>query len=319
MKLIFGVPDKSVPIWDFLPSIEVMINNLGWRWGRPPARVVWVDSGGYQAMVRGAKLRLEDVVARFRSLDGDIYISLDTPPTSLCPDDRGLVLRNIEVFDVLRSRLDDRVVVPVVHCYAPHLMLEAIDIYRSLGAKIIAFGGAVPPSMARMGRGSRVAPLIALAIAVKASRVPIHALGIGGSITMYSVVKVLGASSVDSSSWRVKAAYGKILVPGLGERYVGNGRARFGRVDLKPHELEMLKQYLEKTGFPYIDKVEEMLRTFRGRAIINAWVIYHYRDSLSPNNGFQWMLRLAERYRNASLEVLVEELETVISSQKRVA
>ena len=315
MKLVFGVSDNRIPIWDFLPGVEVMINNLGWRWGRPPARVVWVDSGGYQAMVRGVKLCLESVVARFRSLDGDIYISLDTPPTSLCPDDRGLVLRNIEVFDVLRSRLDDRVVVPVVHCYAPHLMLEAIDIYRSLGAKIIAFGGAVPPSMARMGRGSRVAPLIALAIAVKASRVPIHALGIGGSITMYSVVKVLGASSVDSSSWRVKAAYGKIVVPGLGERYVGDGRARFGRVDLKPHELEILKQYLEKTGFPYIDKVEEMLKTFRGRAIINAWIMHCWARGVVDGDVENWMVRKARLLNRMDVDELVEELIRVLNTR----
>ncbi len=316
MELVFGAADGSIPIWEVLPSIEVMINNLSWRHPRPRARRVWVDSGGYQAMVKGIKLSIEKVVERYRKLDADLFMSLDIPPRTLCPEDRELVKQNIENFDELRSRLEDREIVPVVHCYSPELMLEALDVYQSLGAKIIAFGGAVPPSMARMGRGSRLAPLIALAIVVKASKRPVHALGIGGSVTMYTVLKTLGAHSADSSSWRVKAAYGKVLVPGLGERYVGDGRARFGRVDMRSEDMELLKRSLEATGFPYMDRLDEMLNTFRGRAIINAWIIYFYRDTFSPRNGFRWMLARAVDYASRSLSSLIAEFEELIANRK---
>ena len=311
MKIVFGLADLHIKLWELIPDIEVMINAIKWRWSRPPARKVWVDSGGYQIMVKGLKISIDTIIQRYRELDADIYMSLDIPPRTLCPDDKELVKKNIENYEILRTKLDDKTIVPVVHCYEPNLMLEAIDIYRSLGAKMIAFGGAVPPTMGRMGRGSRLLPLIALAIVVKASKLPVHVLGLGGANTMYTVVKILGASSMDSSAWRIKAAYGKIIVPGLGERYVGNGKARFGKTPLKQEELEMLIKALQETNFPYMDKIHELLNTFPGRAIINAWILHKYRDYVANTNRLKWLIERSNVLKMLSIEELIKNFNSV--------
>ena len=305
MRIVFGVADRSIELWHLIENVEIMINGLTWRGEVPPARVVWVDSGGYQAMVKGVRLELREVVARYRELDAHLYMSLDQPPRRLCPRDPALVKLNISNYEELRA-LVDKEIVPVVHCYDPELMLEAVDCYRSLGAKVIAYGGAVPPSMGRMGRGSRLIPIIALAIVVKAGRLPVHVLGLGGANTMYAVLSRIGAASFDSSAWRIKAAYGKVIVPGLGERYVGDRRVKFGRTALSREEYEVLRRGLEKTGFPYIDRLDELLKTFRGRALINAWILFKFRDVVAPRNGMKWLVGEATRLASMPLSELIE-------------
>jgi len=318
LQIVFGVADRNIELWRVIGDAEVMINSIKWRWDPPPARRVWVDSGGYQAMVRGVRLELREVAARYRRLEAHLYMSLDQPPRRLCPRDPSLLKLNLSNYDELRA-LVDREVVPVVHCYDPELMLEAVDSYRSLGAKVIAYGGAVPPSMGRMGRGSRLLPIIGLAIVVKASPLPVHVLGLGGANTMYAVLSRLGASSFDSSAWRIKAAYGKVIVPGLGERYVGGRRVRFGRTLLSREDYEVLRRGLEKTGFPYLDRLDELLKSFKGRALINAWVLYKFRGTVVPRNGMRWLVEEASRLASMGLDELVEEFYRRVRALDSVA
>lgn len=50
----------------------------------------------------------------------------------------------------------------------------------------------------------------------------------------------MGVDSTDSAGYRRKAAYGKILLPGTGERYVGRGDAKFGISKLSQNEVILL-------------------------------------------------------------------------------
>ena len=318
VRVVLGVPDPNVPVWEIIEDCEVMVNAVKWRWGRPPARELWVDSGGFQIMVRGLRVDLPKIVARYRELEGDAYISLDVPPRELGCGDRGLLKINIRNFEYLYEKLD-RTVVPVIHCtFAPELVLEAIDTYRGYGVGIVACGAAVPSVMGRGGRGSRKLSVMMLALVRKAFRGRIHVLGVGGSNSMKAVLNVLGIESTDSSSWRVKAAYGKVLIPGVGERYVGNGRARFGVVPLSPEDLEELVKFLESTRFPLVDRVEELLKTFVGRALINAWVSRYAPPELSKRSRLCWMVKLARQCLSMGLEELVNEINSVLSRGRGV-
>jgi len=305
MRIVLGVVDNHLRPWEFIPDVEVMINNLVWRWSRPRASIVWVDSGGYQIMVKGLKISIERIIEKYRMLDADIYMSLDIPPRDLYCRDRELVKKNIENYEILRTRLEDKEIIPVIHSYSLELLLYALDVYRSLGAKMIAYGGVVPPTLARNGNGSRLIPIVGLALLVKTSRLPIHVLGLG-SPTMINIVRVLGVHSCDTSTWRVKAAYGKILIPGHGERYVGNRQIRFGRVYAKSEEIEYLKESLRRTGFPYIDSVDNMLKTFEGRAIINAWIVVKLHNEFSPKNGFKWLYQKAQDLAKQSIDEVAQ-------------
>lgn len=307
--VVFGLPDTLIRIWEIIPDIEVMINNIRWRWSKPGVRKVWVDSGGYQIMVKRLSIGIDEIMSRYRNIDGDIFISLDIPPQELCTADRELVLQNIKNFEILYEKIEDKKVIPVVHCYRSELLLYSIDVYKSYNVDAIAFGGAVPPSMARMGKGSRTLPLVALAITRKAFNRWVHALGIGGAPAIYKALSIMNINSLDSSSWRTKAAYGKIMIPGLGERYVGNGYAKFGRKDLSEDDYRMLEDSLRKTGFPYTDRLKELLTTFRGRAVINAWIMKHFIDVIYSNNGFKWLLEYASIYISLNLEELSSLLD----------
>ncbi len=303
-KIIFGIVDNRIHLWNYLPQIEVMINNIRWRWSRPPAFRVWVDSGGYQIMKKNLKISLQQVLDRYRRIDADIYMSLDKPPLTLCRADNELIKFNIDSFEYLYSKLEDKKIVPIVHCYPLDLLHKVIDVYSSYGVDMIGYGGAVPPTLGRTGRGSRILPLIALAITIKSFKNHVHVLGIGGSFSMYNVLKPLGVSSIDSSAWRVKAAYGKIIVPGLGERYVGSRSIRFGKKRLTDEEKSLLILYLERSGFPFIENLEDILKTFEGRAFLNAWLMYHYPEEFSHRNRFYWLKRLCEKLSSMSLSEL---------------
>lgn len=312
VRVVLGVPDPNVPVWEVMESCEVMINAVKWRWGRPPVRELWVDSGGFQVMLRGLSVELTKLVERYRRLEGDAYISLDIPPKTLGCVDRELLAANIRNFEYLYEKLD-RTVVPVIHCtFAPELVAEAIDVYRSYGVKIVACGAAVPSVMGRAGRGSRKVPVMMLALVRKLFPGRIHVLGVGGSNSMKAVLSALRIESTDSSSWRVKAAYGKVLIPGVGERYVGNGRARFGVVPLSEEDLEELRRFLEATRFPLRDRLEELLKTFVGRALVNAWVSRYAPPELSKRSRLGWMVELARRCLSMDLEELVNEINSVL-------
>ena len=59
MKIILGIPDTKVPIWKIC-DIPLMINQLMWdsvEWENE----TWVDSGGYQIMVKKKNISLDEV------------------------------------------------------------------------------------------------------------------------------------------------------------------------------------------------------------------------------------------------------------------
>jgi len=310
--IVFGTPDPHVEIWKYMPDIDLMVNAILWRWRRPHVNRLWIDSGGYQIMVKGLRVRIDDIIAKYRSIDADVYMSLDTPPKHPCLASKELIDDNVRRFEYLYTKLEDKKIIPVIHCYPPELIIYALEKYEVYGVDMIAYGGAVPPTMGRCGRRSRFLPILGLALLRKAFNGWIHALGIGGTCATYCAMKALGVDSFDSSSWRVKAAYGKIIVPGLGERYVGNGRAKFGRKDLSEEEYVILEEALRRSKFPLVDRLGELLSTFQGRALINAWIVRHYPNVLSPRNGLRWMVRFAEDLASMSIDEVYRTMEQFV-------
>jgi hypothetical protein len=268
-------------------------------------------------MIKGLKIDINEVIERYRKIDGDYFMSLDIPPHRFCESSKELVEKNIKYFEYLYTKLEKNIV-PVIHCYESTLLLDAIDVYKSYGVKVIAYGGAVPPSLAKGGKGSRTTPLIPLAIITKAFNGYVHVLGLGGTAVLYTALQNLRVASLDSSSWRVKAAYGKVIIPGRGERYVGNGSAKFGRKDLLPEDYDMLVKALEQTGFPYVNDVEVLLRTFRGRALINAWVVRYYPHVLEKTNGYTWIVSFAKKLSNMGVDELIALLDRRSKSLRKM-
>ena len=316
VTVVLGVADGGIPVWEVLGG-PFMGNAWTTRRWPPGPRGVWVDSGGFQVMKGGGRLDPSTLLERYRGVPGEFFLSLDRPPAPGAPAGRALVEENVRVFEELYSRLDWATLVPVVHPYDPDLMAWAVDAYRGYGVRILAFGGGVP---GLLNRGiKRVATLIAMAVARRLWPWRLHVLG-AGSPVMAAIVGALGADSADTTSWRTKAAYGKVILPGAGERYVGGRRIRYGPLYARPEELEYLEDFLRRTGFPLLDGagLEGLLSSFQGRALVNAWVMRH--AAWRPRRGgFAWLYKAARTASGMSLGELVEAYRLAVAGRWREA
>ncbi len=116
--------------------------------------------------------------------------------------------------------------------------------------------------------------------------VDIHIFGLGSSPLIYHIAAFCGIKSTDSSGYRRKAAYGKIILPQTGERYAGNGSAYFGvnrnkGLNYKNIFSEDEKIKLKNCKCPECRKIERngylkwkyLCSDWTIRAIHNKWVM----------------------------------------------
>ena len=282
--MILGTPVRTEPRpWLYFPVEAVMVNALDAD-GRARELLgfegeLWVDSGGYQILKRGISISLDALAKRYREIGCDVCLSLDVPPNPSDPPDVAdkkaeATYRN---WLRLRSELRGLRVVPVVHVYPDEeLFLKWLRRYD--GAEELAIGGAVPYILITRGvpRGSRLIALRLIALARREFNGRLHALGLG-SPSVSATLEILGVDSTDSATWRLKAAYGKVLLPGGGERHVTDREVAFGRRKAKEEELAELYEFLRSTDFPpldgFLDFLGRLKASFEYRALVNAWVV----------------------------------------------
>ncbi len=311
MHIVLGVANGSIPIWEILDN-DIMFNHLvaskslirKLKTIRHRGIGVWVDSGGYQILKKGLKISIDELLRRYRMLNADYYMSLDLPVPSIRFASVEVVRRNISNFVEIVQRLPDHTIIPVVHLYPSDLLIWAVEKYLEYDPPIIAYGGVVPSTLNR--RESRLRSLLGFLILRKYfPNVRFHVLGLG-SYVMVRILKALGAWSIDTSTWRVKAAYGHVIIPGMGERYVGSRKIRFGTPPIKPEEIEILYRELRRSRFPLIDRFYELISSFKGRAIINAWVITRIDGGISRRSSFYRLYKQIVEFAQMSIDELVE-------------
>jgi len=264
---------------------------------------VWVDSGGYQFMRRGVVPRIDDVVRVYEeSWDARYYLSLDYPPL---PTDDEAVLRaklkaTLRSYEVLRRRFDN--VVPVVHY---HWSGGCVEWVLDRNPEVIAIGALVPYVLVSRGvpGRSRFRAMEFIAKVRGVFRGRIHVLGLGSPV-LNPILESLGVDSTDTSTWRVKAAYGKVILPGGGERHVSGREISFGRGELRGEEFGLLLDFLRRTGFPLLHRIGELGSSFEYRALVNAWVVLNSRE---PPRSRQFRRILEEVVGRAYSEATVHE------------
>lgn len=277
---------------------------------------LWIDSGGFQIMRKGIRVRIEKIAQIYERIDADIYISLDYPtlPTDGEKERRKKIEKNKQNFDFLYRRFPDKKIIPVIH-FAPSLEEydELLKFYiDEYDLDIIAFGGFVPPLMSVKGtKKSRLKGILALKYVATFMKNNVHVMGIGAATTI-SILKALNIKSTDSAAWRVKAAYGKIILPWGGERHVSNREINFGRKKLSQDEFQQLIQLIRThDSFPfqeYLENIESYLedivfKNFEMRAIFNAWIVLTLAKRMHPKTGtFKTLYRIAEHVKHMSAE-----------------
>lgn len=116
--------------------------------------------------------------------------------------------------------------------------------------------------------------------------IDIHVFGIGASPLTYHFAAFCEIKSSDSSGYRRKAAYGKIILPQTAERYAGNGSAKFGlktRNGVTYNKIfsEDEKKMLVECNCPECRKISKhgyrrwkhLCSDWKIRAIHNKWVM----------------------------------------------
>jgi len=297
----------TIPVWEVIDNTDIMVNNLVLTRTMlkklPSDTDIWVDSGGYQILVKKLRIGIDEIIERYKIINANYYMSLDIPCSDPLDFKEEVFKINISNYFYIRKKLPDKLIIPVVHLYPSKYLIKAVETYVENGADIIAYGGIVPP-MIRKTR-LRIKSIIGFIIIRRLfPKIKIHVLGIG-SYVMTRIFRDLGADSLDTSTWRVKAAYGHVIIPRLGERYVGNRKLKFGTPYAKKEELILLYKELKRTNFPLINEFWDLLKTFKGRALINAWVITKVKGEISRKSSFYQLYKRVLSYRSAPIDDLI--------------
>jgi 7-cyano-7-deazaguanine tRNA-ribosyltransferase len=237
---------------------------------------VMIDSGGYLFM-RSRKLQVDlaKLVRLYEEAKPDCCVVMDHPldVTNTKAEIRRrqiTSLKNTETMMRLRST-ENPTLIPVIHGFD----FESVDWYlneleRIGDFEVYGIGSLVPSVFSSSGVGG-IHNVIQVVSHVR-KRLPskkIHVFGIGSTLTMHMMF-YCGADMVDSSGWRLKAAYGAVQMPGTGDRWITKNHRHKQYPQLSPEEKTLLEMCTcpacKEHGFSGLES------SFTLRALHNAWV-----------------------------------------------
>jgi 7-cyano-7-deazaguanine tRNA-ribosyltransferase len=240
---------------------------------------VMMDSGGFMFMTKKhMKVKPEAILELYGDVGPNYGVVLDHPLTiGLTKDETKrrqlLTLRNTK--RMIRKRAGSSPeLIPVIHGHT----LRSVEWFVRQLAKIGDFeiygiGSLVPSVFNAKGVGgiNNVIRIVSHVRKLLPGKL-IHVFGVGSTITMH-LMFASGADSLDSSSWRSKAGFGIVQLPGIGDRYI-TGRA--GKATGKKY-LNLSKKevgILEECHCPACKRlgVYGLRRSFSMRALHNCWV-----------------------------------------------
>lgn len=237
---------------------------------------VMIDSGGYLFM-RSKELHVDlaRLVGLYERARPDFCVIMDHPldiTNSRAEIRRRQItsLRNTERMVRLRSTKNPTLI-PVVHGFD----FESVDWYldeleRIEKFEIYGIGSLVPSVFSSRGAGG-ISNVIQIVSHVR-RRLPskrIHVFGIGSTLTMH-LMYYCGADMVDSSGWRLKAAYGAVQILGTGDRWITGHHRHKPYPQLSAQEKTILEMCTcpacKEQGFSGLES------SFTLRALHNAWI-----------------------------------------------
>lgn len=315
----FGLPPNRTPrLWEYLEDPNLLVNAASIACFGPGKRdrlirlskdiarqcTLMMDSGGFQIQKRGEiPLDPRDILRVYSEVSPDLAVILDHPlsPSRSLRSNRDAWQKTLANTKWMLEHNGVTNLVPVVHGYGRRTLRTACeDLSELLNPEVVGLGSLVPLVMrskissqllAKWGSANQ---FIEEAIQIVRDFFPsamLHVFGIGST---HSIRRVLwsGGDSVDTLSWRIKAAHGAIIVPGGVDRFVS---PRGRRVGLDKND----KEQLAKCECP-ICRSEPLARrlrlldnrrngTFENRAIHNAFAVSREvtRSHSSDSEGWQ--------------------------------
>jgi 7-cyano-7-deazaguanine tRNA-ribosyltransferase len=280
------------------------------------AKQLFLDNGAFTASMAGIQLDTDRVIHTQESLEPNLAIPLDYPFKSEMSTSQMSKLWQKTAENILfwqtSTNLKGRLV-PALHAWDKRSLIENVEwLQRNAEAEYIALGSIVDPMFIgykgffedRQPRKELVDMVcFALSSIEKISGFKVHLMGFGSSPLMLHLGYYLGVQSTDSSGYKRKAAYGKIILPGTGERYVGETSADFGEGSaLREDDPKSARDLmlLEKCTCPIcMTNKYQLWSDWRARAIHNEYVL-------------KQEAKKAEKFLKLGIEVYEKYLDNVV-------
>lgn len=287
--------------------------------------LIMMDSGGFLFQKKEEiDLNPLELLDLYEKSKPDIGVILDHPldPKNTNQSNKKRwqeTLKNTKIMMECNSKVP---LMPVIHGYSFSELKKACSDIKKIDddPKLIGLGSLVPlvlNSSAASKRFGNCMQFILESMKLIRNEFPnamLHAFGVGSARTMHLMYSI-GADSLDSTGWRIKAAYGVIQLPGLGDRYPKTRNN--GRRVINAEEKKILAQCKcptcnEKSISQRINILNEK---FPERALHNAWVFKkeeeHYKRAVIEDNTREFLeKRLKIGHYSKSFNFLINSKET---------
>jgi len=299
-----------------------------------PKTSIMIDSGGFLFQKKEIMdVDCKEILRLYNEIKPDIGVVLDHPfsPLNSAADNYNKRWkRTIKNTKIMLSEKNNIIIFPVVHGYntdqiekhwkdIKHI-LEETGVFENR-RMIIGIGSLVPLMMTSAGVKNGKNLIVDLVIKLR-KLVPnahMHAFGIGGATTAL-IMYYLGVDSLDSVSWRLKAAKGALQLPGVSDRFIVPPK---GRQKLSQSNENKLEQCLcPNCKNKSLNERKFLLgpnspKNFENRAIHNAWVyqseIEECRKAIKQNR-FEIFIR--NRLENSSMKSMFRYAVDKLSTTK---
>ena len=293
MKLVFGI--SSSRSYFFKTNFPVLINQLRFK-KKTWKNETWIDSGGYQIVLHGLEISVNDILRKYKMIDAYAFFSLDIP-SIFSPIDK----RNFEYFEYLYTKIEYiEKIIPVIHIYPLQDIDEAIDFYKQY-TYYFAIGGIVASSKMKV--------LIYTFPWIFYVRKKVPYLHVLGMPAPYFLQIFNFVNSMDTATHSVTTSFREIFWFDGSRKYVGKRKVK----RITEEEKEQLFEFLDKHNFPF----EYDLSNRHILELINAYILlYHnwqienkyteYADKLRKMGLDSLTIELIRNYKIAS-EILKEK------------
>jgi hypothetical protein len=298
-KLLLWIGEQPSPVKKDRSSDLVMDSVINYydseqrkpryEWGQ-----LFLDNGAFTARMKGISLQRDRVIEVQERIDPDRTIPLDYPFRTGESAARMRKLWNKTKDNITYWQTSTSLrkkVVPTLHAWDKSSLIKNVQwLQRNADSDFVALGSIVGPGFQKFDGffGDRqpsmeLIDMVALASScvAKLTDFKVHLMGFGSSPLMLHLGYYLGAHSTDTTGYRRKAAFGKIVLPGKGERHVGDdsltGR-EFGSQGMSIREGNPRREedltLLNRCGCPICTSNPDILWIdWRARAIHNEFVM----------------------------------------------
>lgn len=249
---------------------------------------LFLDCGAFTARQQGITLKENRVIEIQELFMPDKAVPLDYPfnpsmSVSIMSELWNKTKENI-VYWQTSTKLQRRLV-PVLHAWSKRSLISNLKwLEKKADADYIMLGSLVDPCFGDFSgffgdRQPRKELVDMIALGIEATKkytdFKVHLTGFGSSPLTLHLAYYLGVDSTDSAGCRRKAAYGKIILPGTGERHMSDRSTSFGDSRITD---DLENTFLEKCDCPVCKVNPNLLSNdWKARAIHNEHVLKRAR------------------------------------------